>query len=174
MHRKATALTAATACFLVTAVAATAAPCPPDGHARPPRDITPCTKQLEKLHLCKLHPPSTVPPEVTPPPHGTPPPIQATPPFNSSEPREAFCVQTAQRGETFVQATTTSFSPQGDWFKLWQTEATVVLDGHTVTLLFEGGKGVILAANVPGVGLTCAQPYVSTDGVYADPSYGLR
>lgn len=179
---KRTALALVVLIALIAATAASATKCPPKpDHGRPPHGDNPC-KKLEKwnpfTHQCVPIPPT--PPQGNPPPHGnpppttTPPPISTTPPVNTNEPREAFCVQTAQRGETFVQATTTSFSPQGDWFKLWQSEATVVLDGHVVTLLFEGGKGVILAANVPGIGLTCAQPYVSTDGVYANPAYGLR
>lgn len=165
---------------LVLASVAAASVCPPKvSHSRPPHGKS-CGPLYKYNHLtgqCVPIPPSDKPPVVTPPPgtpSTTPPPISATPPLSSSEPREAFCVQTAQRGETFVQANTTSFSPGGDWFKLWQSEATVVLDGHVVTLLFEGGNGVILAAKVPGIGLTCGQPYVTTDGKYADPKYGQR
>lgn len=116
----------------------------------------------------------------TPPPGGgtTPPPVVTpgvpAPPINSQEPVEAFCVQTLQRGETFVQANPGAFDPDGAWYPLFVGQATVILDGQSVTLLYEGGKGVILAALVPGVGLTCAQPYVSTDGVYQNPAFGLR
>lgn len=100
-----------------------------------------------------------------PPPTTTTPPVQPTPPVKPEEPSQGFCVQTVQRGETFVQANPGSFSPGGDWFALWQSQATVVIAGQTVTLQYEGGKGVIEAPNVPGVGYTCDQPYVSTDGV---------
>jgi hypothetical protein len=96
------------------------------------------------------------------------------PPVNRQLPVEAFCVQTIERGETFVQAQPDSFKPGGDWYNLWFNNQKVTLDGHVVTLQYEGGKGVILAANVPGVGLTCGQPYVSTNGVYANPAYGNR
>ena len=100
--------------------------------------------------------------------------VQLPPPLNTQKPVEAFCVQTVQAGETFVQANPGSFKPGGDWYALVTSGATVSLDGHVRTLQWEDGKGVILAAKVPGVGLTCDQPYVSTNGVYADPSYGLR
>ena len=112
---------------------------------------------------------------------GDPPPtvVLPTPPQVNAE---DFCVQTFQRGETYVQATPGAFDADGDWFNAWATNATVVLDGHSVQLLYEGGKGVILAAHVPyqpgnadaGYFATCGQPYVSTDGVYANPLYGLR
>lgn len=96
------------------------------------------------------------------------------PPLNTQKPVEAFCMQTAERGETFVQANPDSFKPGGDWYTIWKNQMPVKLDGHVVTPQYEDGHGVILAAKVPGVGLTCDQPYVSTNGVYADPSYGLR
>lgn len=166
---------------LVASSVAAASTCPPKNPPRGSRG--PCVEYNKYTHVCHPTPGPTGPPVVTPkpvtPPKGdTGPPVSPLPTLNSSEPREGFCVQTAQRGETFVQANVTSFSPQGDWFKLWQSEATVVLDGHTVTLLFEGGKGVILAARVPtadgGYFLTCGQPYVTTDGGYADPKYANR
>jgi hypothetical protein len=99
---------------------------------------------------------------------------QPAPKPNPQLPVEAFCVKTKERGNTFVQANPASFKPGGDWYALWSTNSKVVLDGHAVTLWFEDGNGVILAANVPGVGLTCDQPYVTADLKYADPSYGNR
>lgn len=105
------------------------------------------------------------------PTDGTPVPA---PIANPSLPVEAYCVQTVEAGETFVQANPGSFEAGGDWYALEQTGATVILDKHTRTLSWEDGHGVILAAMVPGIGLTCDAPWVSTDGVYLDPSYGLR
>jgi hypothetical protein len=106
----------------------------------------------------------TTPPVVTPP---VPAPV-----VNGQITAEGFCVQTLQRGETFVQANVGSFNAGGDWFDLWSSQATVTTaDGYVVTLLFEDGHGAIVAPNVPGVGLTCAQPYVSTDGVVANPDW---
>lgn len=134
---------------------------------------------------CKPFPPSTTPPVVTPPTltpppgGGNPPPNQPpvgtpAPPPNPSLPSEAFCLQTKERGETFVQANPGAFDVGGAWYAITVAGTPVVLDGHTVTPLWENGKGVILAAKVPGVGLTCGQPYVSTDGVYANANFGLR
>lgn len=153
--------------------------CPPK-HSRPPHGEScgPLKKYNKYTGKCEAIPPS----DNTPPPHGTPPPIQAAP-APPQENHEGYCVQTKERGETFVLAGKKSFEPNGDWWKLWQSQATVSLDGHTVTLMLEDGlngrqkgigNGVILAANVPGVGLTCAQPWVTTDGAYLDSKYGER
>lgn len=138
----------------------------------------PCVQYNQITKACKTFKKGTV---VTPvahpstPPNGTtvPPvtPPVAAPAVSSSEPTEAFCVQTLQRGETFVQANEGSFDQGGSWYDLTVGGATVSLDGHDVTLLWENGAGVIVAPNVPGVGLTCGQPYVSTDGVVADPGW---
>ena len=116
------------------------------------------------------------PPGTTPPPnHPTgPPPQLSAPPVSPNGPVEGFCMQTTTAGETFVQANAGSFDPGGDWYSLWSSQTPVTLDGQVLTPQFENGRGVILAALVPGVGLTCAQPYVSTDGVYQNPGYGLR
>lgn len=110
----------------------------------------------------------------TPPPNPVPAP---TPSGNL--PVEDYCVQTAEAGETYVQANPGSFDPGGSWYSLWLSQAQVILDGKIVTLQYEDGKGEILAAHVPdgsaaGYFATCSQPYVSTNGVYADPSYGVR
>lgn len=117
-----------------------------------------------KHHKC--HPKPTTPGATTAPTTTTTPTTTSTvPPVNPQQPVKAFCVQTVERGETFVQANPDSFSPGGDWYALVTSGATVVLDGHTVTLQWEDGKGVIAAPDVPGVGLTCDAPWVTTDGV---------
>lgn len=178
-------ITVAAACVLAVflPLAAMASKgCPPK-HQRPPhgQGCGPLFKYNKYTGQCVPIPPSDTPPS-THPPHGTPPPIQAAP-APPQENHEGYCVQTKERGETFVLAGVDSFKPGGDWYKLWQTGATVSLDGHTVTLMNEDGlnghqkgigNGVILAANVPGVGLTCAQPWVTTDGAYLDKKYGER
>lgn len=122
----------------------------------------------------------TTPPNgtTTPPSGGNPPPNgnpQPAPAPNPNLPVESFCVQTVERGETFVQANPGAFDPGGAWYDLTVSGATVTLDHHAVTLLWEDGKGVILAAKVPApIGLTCGQPYVSTNGDYQDKNFGLR
>lgn len=182
MRRLVIALLAAFVMAILLPLAAMASKgCPPK-HERPPhgQSCGPLKKWNEYTHKCVTIPPT--PPSSEHPPHGTPPPIQAAPP-PPQENHEGYCVQTKQRGETFVLAGVDSFKPGGDWYDLWQSQATVSLDGHTVTLMNEDGLngrqkgiggGVILAANVPGIGLTCGQPYVSTDGKYLDPAYGKR
>ena len=97
-----------------------------------------------------------------------------TPTPNPGEPSEGYCVQTSQYGNTFVQAGPDSFKPGGDWYALWKSNATVVVAGRIVTLQYEDGNGLILAALVPNVGLTCDQPYVDAFMHYANPGYGLR
>jgi hypothetical protein len=88
-------------------------------------------------------------------------------------------VQTIERGNTYVQAAPGSFSPGGDWYALWTANAQVVLDGQKVTLQYENGNGLILAAHVPKPGnagwfATCDQPWVSAEMQYQNPGYGLR
>lgn len=161
----------AAAALLAPATAAAHGIHPPYHPTTPPpyHPTTPghCGNQY---HPCP--PPGTTPP---PPNHPTgPPPQLSAPPVSPNGPVEGFCMQTTTAGETFVQANAGSFDPGGDWYSLWSSQTPVTLDGQVLTPQFENGRGVILAALVPGVGLTCAQPYVSTDGVYQNPGYGLR
>jgi len=111
-----------------------------------------------------------------PTPGGTPVPAPVP---NGNLPVEDYCVQTAESGETYVQANPGAFEPGGSWYDLWVNQAQLNVDGKIVTLQYEDGHGAILAAHVPdgsaaGYFATCSQPYVSTNGVYADPSYGSR
>jgi hypothetical protein len=100
-------------------------------------------------------------PEPLPEPENPP-----TTPFTPQENRTGWCFQTKNQGWTFVDLTS-DFSPVkgASWFDLYLAEATVVLDGHEVT--FAGWEswrkdgGILPAPNIPGVGLTCDNPWLS-------------
>lgn len=142
-----------------------------------------CVQYNKITHVTKCYPKGTVVTPVahplTPPGTGTtgtpgtptPPVVSPTPVTPSGAHAEFFCVQTEQRGNTAVQAYDGAFDANGAWRALTVAGATLDIAGHTVTLMWEGGKGVIVAPVVPGVGPTCDQPYVSTDGVVANQDW---
>lgn len=155
---------------IVAIVALVAAIAVPTAAAGRGHNTDPCVQFNKVTGACKVfkvgapvtpvaHP--ITPPGTTPPPVVTPvvPPagggISQIPTLNPNLPVKAYCVATVQRGWTFVQANVGSFDEGGDWFALWSTGATVVLDGHTVTLDYLGGKGLRDAILDPVVGLTC-------------------
>ena len=70
--------------------------------------------------------------------------------------QEGYCLPTVERGWTFVQLEIDQFVRDPHWAAILAGRA-VVLDGRRVT---PTGAPAILAALVPGVGLTCDQPYV--------------
>ena len=72
-------------------------------------------------------------------------------------PQEGYCVPTVERGWTFAQLAVDQPTRDPYWATIFGSRIPVVLGGHLVT---PTGAPVILAALVPGVGLTCDQPYV--------------
>ena len=71
-------------------------------------------------------------------------------------PQEGYCIPTVERGWTFVQLEVDQFVRDPHWAAIL-AGLPVVLDGHRIT---PTGAPAILAGLVPGVGLTCDQPYV--------------
>lgn len=72
-----------------------------------------------------------------------------------------YCVQTLNRGWTYVEAALGSFDAGTEWRALYDSGATVFVAGHTLLLAAEGDVGLVVAPVVDGLGGTCDQPYVS-------------
>jgi hypothetical protein len=82
-------------------------------------------------------------------------------------PHEGYCVPTLERGWTFVELGVDQHQRDPYWSAVFATRAPIVLSGHQVTPV----GPPVLAALVPGVGLTCDQPHFP----YATGSpYGRR
>lgn len=109
------------------------------------------------------HYPPPVPPPL-PPPVTTPPPVTLPPPVPPNVTALGYCVQTINRGWSYVQLYPTAFDPGKPWRTLYDAGATVRVAGIDLVL---AGKiesvavGVIVAPIVKGVGATCDQPWVT-------------
>ena len=80
------------------------------------------------------------------------PPVPYSPPW-----KEGYCVPTVERGWAFAELVVDQPTRDPYWATIFGSRIPFVLDGRLVT---PTGAPVILAALVPGVGLTCDQPYV--------------
>lgn len=74
-----------------------------------------------------------------------------------------YCVQTLNRGWTYVEAATGAFDTGAEWRALYDAAAVVFVAGHELKLAAEGDAGLIVAPIVDGIGGTCDQPWVSND-----------
>lgn len=101
---------------------------------------------------------------------GTPvnpnPPVVTVPPVVQSPPSAQrntilFCVQTSNRGWSTIEAEPDAFTaPNGAWYKLFVSKASVYVAGHVLILTglepWEPGNGVVIA---PGTNCDGRSPY---------------